>query len=53
MSSPVGGHLRACAAKLKGLGLRVEVAVCGGKTLYDQSEDPFEVFKEVLDDFEP
>jgi hypothetical protein len=48
-----GGHLRACAARLRGLGFPVGTAVCGGKTLYDQDKHAFTIFEETFDDFEP
>jgi hypothetical protein len=48
-----GGHLQACAAKLRENDIDVENALCGGKTLYDQDGHAFVIVEESLDDFEP
>lgn len=48
-----GGHLRACAARLKKIGLEVDLIICGGKTVYDQSRGAFEIHEEELDEYEP
>jgi orotate phosphoribosyltransferase len=48
-----GGHLRACAAKLTVDGAGVPLAVCAGRTLYDQEKDAFEIVEESLKDYEP
>jgi len=48
-----GGHLRACAARLKKAGLGVDAVICGGKTVYDQSRRAFDVREEELDEYEP
>jgi orotate phosphoribosyltransferase len=47
-----GGHLRACAAKLRESGLDVADVLCGGKILSDQDEHAFATVEETLDDFE-
>ena len=47
-----GGHLKACAAKLRAEGARVELAICAGKTTYDQENRAFCVVEESLDDHE-
>ena len=47
-----GGHLRACAAKLRESGVDVAHALCGGKTVYDQDEGAFAILEETLEDFE-
>ena len=48
-----GGHLKACAAKLGRAGADVVIAVCGGRTTYDQGNKPFEIAEEFLEDYEP
>jgi len=48
-----GGHLQACAAKLKKAGVVVDSVICGGRTIYDQKYKPFDVREEKLDEYEP
>lgn len=48
-----GGHLQASAAVLKEKGPKIRMAVCAGRTVYDQSGNPFEVSREVIEDYEP
>jgi predicted amidophosphoribosyltransferase len=48
-----GGHLRACAARLKKAGLEVDSVICGGKTVYDQVKAAFDIREEELDEYEP
>lgn len=48
-----GGHLQACAARLREKGVDVSNAVCAGKTLYDQDDHAFAIIEETLVDFEP
>jgi hypothetical protein len=48
-----GGHLQACAARLREKSIRVSNALCAGKTLYDQDDHAFAIIEEMLDDFEP
>lgn len=48
-----GGHLRACAAKLESKGLSVDIAMCGGKTVYDQDNSAFHTYEHPLDEYEP
>lgn len=48
-----GGHLRACAARLKRAGLEVDSVICGGKTVYDQSKRAFDIREEEMDDYNP
>jgi predicted amidophosphoribosyltransferase len=48
-----GGHLRACAAKLKSTKLNVEIVMCGGKTVYDQANPAFHIYEDNLDEYEP
>ncbi len=48
-----GGHLKACAAKLKKAGVSVELCVCGGKTVYDQNQRAFSLYEYTLDEHKP
>lgn len=48
-----GGHLRACAARLRAQGVEVALAVCVGRTVYDQERDAFDIMEETLEDFNP
>jgi hypothetical protein len=48
----LGGHLRACAAKLRGGGA-VWLGLCAGRADQIPAKDPFAVRCELLDDFEP
>jgi hypothetical protein len=48
-----GGHLQACAARLKTNGYIADYAVCGAKTFHEQQPDPFSVFSIQLDDYVP
>jgi hypothetical protein len=48
-----GGHLRACAARLKIGGAHVDLAICGGRTLYHQERRAFDIVEETLDDYDP
>lgn len=48
-----GGHLMACAARLRENDLNVTHAICGAKTLYDQDDHAFSIVEETLEDFEP
>lgn len=48
-----GGHLQACAARIRENDITVTNALCGGKTVYDQNENAFARVEEVLDDFAP
>lgn len=47
-----GGHLRACAARLKKAGLEVDSVICGGKTVYDQVNAPFDIREDELDEYD-
>jgi hypothetical protein len=47
-----GGHLKACAAKLRAEGAKVRIAVCAGRTTYDQGKPAFCIVEETLDDHE-
>lgn len=49
----LGGHLRACAAKLRAGGADVVLALCAGRADQMQATDPFAVRCETLDDFAP
>ena len=49
----LGGHLRACAAKLKAGGADVVLAMCAGRADQIPVADPFAARCETLDDFEP
>ena len=46
-----GGHLRACVARLKKAGLSVDLAFCGGKTVYDQKQRAFSVYEDSLNEY--
>ena len=46
-----GGYLRACAARLKKAGLEIDSVICGGKTVYDQANAPFDIREEELDEY--
>lgn len=48
-----GGHLKACAAKLREIGHNPEFAICCGRTCHEQLEDPFVVPVVELQDFDP
>ena len=48
-----GGHLKACAARLRRVGAQVPLAFCAGRASSEQPQDPFAVRVEVLDDFIP
>ena len=48
-----GGHLKACAARLRHAGAKVSMAFCAGRASSEQPDDPFAVQVEVLDDFIP
>lgn len=49
----LGGHLRACAAKLRAGGAEAILALCAGRADQIQAPDPFAVRCETLEDFEP
>jgi predicted amidophosphoribosyltransferase len=48
-----GGHLRACAAKLRAGGAEVLLGICAGRSDTGQVADPFAVRREELEDFHP
>jgi predicted amidophosphoribosyltransferase len=48
-----GGHLKACAAKLKKAGISVDLSLCGGKTIYDQNQRAFSLYEYTLDEHKP
>lgn len=48
-----GGHLRACAAKLRENGNNVILALCAGRTVHEPEINPFEVKEQNLDDYFP
>ena len=48
-----GGHLKACAAKLRSEGAQVSLALCAGRASEEQPSDPFAVQVITLDDFTP
>ena len=48
-----GGHLQACAAKLSTEKLEVEMALCGGKTVYDQTQGAFHLYEYAIDEYQP
>jgi orotate phosphoribosyltransferase len=48
-----GGHLKACAAKIRSKGADVVLAICGGRTLYDQDKKAFDIVEEMLVDHKP
>jgi adenine/guanine phosphoribosyltransferase-like PRPP-binding protein len=48
-----GGHLQACAARLREKRARVRRAVCAGRADAAQPKEPFAVRTEEVDDFEP
>lgn len=48
-----GGHLRACAAKLRQAGATVVIALCGSRTTYSQDKNAFTTFEGDLEDYEP
>jgi predicted amidophosphoribosyltransferase len=45
-----GGHLQACAAKLRSKGATVDVAFCAGRTVHEPPESAFAIFEEELGD---
>lgn len=47
-----GGHLVACAARLRKVRSNVVIAVCGGRTTYSQDRPAFEVVEEELPDYD-
>jgi hypothetical protein len=48
-----GGHLRACAARLRSRGAEVLLGICAGRADTAQVADPFALRFEELDDFRP
>ncbi len=48
-----GGHIQACAAKLRDQGLVSTLAVCGGRTFHEQQPDPFSLLPAIYDDYKP
>ena len=48
-----GGHLRACAARLRSQGAEPLLGICAGRADPVQVVDPFAVRQEELDDFQP
>lgn len=48
-----GGHLQACAAKLKHEGANADIAFCGGHTVHEPPESAFAIFHSELADYEP
>lgn len=48
-----GGHIQAAAAKLRKSGLTVDFAICCGRTLHEQVQNPFGILPETLDDYDP
>lgn len=48
-----GGHLRACAAKLSTKGIKTEIVLCGGKTVYDQTRSAFHICEDKIQEFKP
>ena len=51
--STSGGHLRACAAKLKEKGATVGAAFWAGKTFHEPAVSAFSCFQETLEDYNP
>jgi predicted amidophosphoribosyltransferase len=49
----LGGHVRACAAKLRAGGAEPILALCAGRADQIQVPDPFAIRCETLNDFEP
>jgi len=49
----LGGHLKASAAKLRERGHDPQFAICCGRTMHEQLENPFVVPVEELPDFNP
>jgi hypothetical protein len=49
----LGGHLRACAAKLRSAGADVLLGLCAARADQVPAKDPFAVRCEILSDFEP
>jgi len=47
-----GGHLRACAARLREAGADVVLAICAGRADQTQATDPFAVRHDELHDYE-
>lgn len=45
-----GGHLRACARKVRESGAQVVLAVCGGRTTYEQDCAAFDIVEETISD---
>jgi 2-polyprenyl-3-methyl-5-hydroxy-6-metoxy-1,4-benzoquinol methylase len=48
-----GGHLQACAARLKENGYVADYGVCGGKTVHEQQAAPFSLSAFAFDDYVP
>lgn len=48
-----GGHLQACAARLNSVGIEVDIVLCGGKTVYDQTKAAFHTYEYTLEEYEP
>lgn len=48
-----GGHLQACAARVRNVDAEVSLAVCAGRTSYEQPKNAFAIIEETLADYEP
>lgn len=48
-----GAHLQAAAAKVHSEGGKCQTAVCAGRTVWAQEDEPFSMVKEELPDFVP
>jgi hypothetical protein len=48
-----GGHLQACRTRLQDEGVQCDLAICGGRTVWDHNQTPFTVLEEELPDWQP
>ena len=46
-----GGHLRAAATRLKEAGANVVLALCAGRTVHDQVDDPYQILEVIAPDY--
>jgi|ERR1043166_1791106 hypothetical protein len=48
-----GGHLQACRAMIESQGVTCDMAICGGRTVWDHNQQPFTMAEEEIDDWGP
>lgn len=48
-----GGHLQACRAMLESQGAECNLAICGGRTVWDHEQRPFTTAEDQIEDWSP